>query len=134
MREEAIRCGSTLGAADPTQITDEDITGFQDAAFKENVAIGPAVALLLGISRAVAMTGTQRAAPDPGSLQLKHVRIGDKRVIRANLFAINDRENTVLAVKRPAPYRTPDTTTMGLLINRTDREHQQRLAALSDCL
>ncbi len=124
IREEAKQRGSELMIADSSQVCDEDLAGFDYIAFKDNVAIGLALASALRIPLDVAMKGMQRAQADSGSLQLKHVRIGDKRVTWANLLAVNDRESTVLGVERLAPFRTPDTITVGLLNNRSDREQR----------
>ena len=114
--------GTRVVFADPDSVTDEDIARFDYIAFKENVAIGLAIAEIVGIPRDIAITGMVRAAPDPGVLRLKHLRIGDKLVTWANLFAVNDRESMVAAMERLQPYRSPRTTTVGILNNRADRQ------------
>ena len=124
MEEEARRRGSTLAIARPDWVTDVEIERFDYISFKENVAIGLQIASLLGIPRDVAMDGMVKAAPDPGVLRVKHVAIGDKRVTWANLFAVNDRESTVAGMERLGRYCTPQTTTVGILNNRRDREQR----------
>ncbi len=124
MATAATRRGSRLIVADPADVTDEDLCGFDYVAFKDNVAIGLVLARLLGIPRAVAMRGMQRAAPDPGALRLRHIRIADRQVTWATLFAVNDRESTVISVEMLRPYQTRDTITVGLLNNRADREQR----------
>jgi hypothetical protein len=57
-------------------------------------------------------------------LRMKELRIGGKKVTWANLFAVNDRESMVAAMGKLDPYMTPDTTTVGILNNRADRERR----------
>ena len=121
---EARQRNTRVVYADPASVTDADIARFEYIAFKENVAIGLAVAKLLGIPRDLAMKGMVEAAPDPGVLRMKTVTVGDKEVIWANLFAVNDRESMVAAMERLSPYRTPDTVTVGILNNRADRQRR----------
>ena len=122
--EEVGRRGSTLLVADPDQVSDEEIEQFSYVAFKSNVAIGLAVANLLGIPRAVAMQGMVRAAPDPGVLRFRHLTLGDKQVTWANLFAVNDRESAIAVFELVLQQCTPDTTVVGILNNRADRERR----------
>ena len=115
---------TTLEVVTSEEVTDDDIRGFDYFAFKENVALGLALAQRLNIPRDVAMRGMQRAAPDPGVLRLRHVRLGSKRVTWANLFAVNDRESVITAVERLQRERTSETTVVGVLNNRSDREQR----------
>ena len=124
MEEEAQRRGSTLMIADPDAVTDEDIARFSYVAFKENVAIALSVAYLLGIPRDRAMDGMVKAPPDPGVLRIMELSIGEKAVTWANLLAVNDRESAVLAVELVMRHRRPDSTTVCLLNNRSDRERR----------
>lgn len=124
MQEEAQRRGSSLMIADPDAVTDEDIDRFSYVAFKDNVAIGLSVAYLLGIPRDRAMDGMVKAAPDPGALRIMELSIGEKEVTWANLLAVNDRESAVLAVELVMRHRRPDSTTVCLLNNRSDRERR----------
>ena len=70
------------------------------------------------------MNGMVRAEPDPGVLRMKELAIGGKKVTWANLFAVNDRESMVAAMEKLVPYMTDDTTTVGILNNRADRERR----------
>lgn len=124
MGEEAARRGSTLLVADPAKVTDEELGRFDYISFKENVAIVLVLAEHLGIDRETAMRGMVRAAPDPGVLRLLELEIGSKRVTWANLFAVNDRESMIAAYERLRPYVTADTTTVGILNNRSDRQRR----------
>ncbi len=123
LREAAAR-GTRVVFADPTLVTEEDLARFDYIAFPDNVAIGLALARLLGIPREVAMRGMVKAPADPGVLRLRDLRIGSKRVTWANLFAVNDRESMLAAMEKLAPFRTPETTTVGILNNRSDRERR----------
>ena len=64
------------------------------------------------------------ADPDPGVLRMKELKILGKRVTWANLFAVNDRESMTVAMEKLVPFMTPETTTVGILNNRTDRERR----------
>jgi poly-gamma-glutamate synthase PgsB/CapB len=124
MEEIAAKRGSRLIIADPEWVTDEELEKFDYIAFKENVAIALAVAELAGIPRDVAFRGMWAADPDPGVLRMKELTILGKRVTWANLFAVNDRESMTVAMEKLVPYMTPETTTVGILNNRTDRERR----------
>jgi gamma-polyglutamate synthase len=124
MREVCAEKGSQLLVAMPDVVTDEDIARFDYIAFKENICIALALAELIGIPRDVAMDGMVRADPDPGVLRMKELAIGGKKVTWANLFAVNDRESMIAAMEKLVPYMTDDTTTVGILNNRADRERR----------
>lgn len=113
--------GSRFIYADPAWVTDEDLRGFQYLSFKENLAIGLAVAQLLGIPREVAMRGMRRALPDIGAVFVQRAVVRDKEIIWAPLFAVNDRESTLIGVEALRPYHRPDATRIGVLNNRYDR-------------
>jgi len=110
--------------ADPDDVSDTDLGRFDYIAFKENVAIGLAVADLVGIPRSTAMDGMVGAAPDPGVLRTRELSILGKHVTWANLFAVNDRESMVVAMDKLEPFITEHTTTVGILNNRADRERR----------
>ena len=124
MEEVATKRGTRLIVADPEWVTDDELDTFDYIAFKENVAIALAVAELAGIPRDVAFRGMWAAEPDPGVLRMKELKILGKRVTWANLFAVNDRESMVVAMEKLVPHITPETTTVGILNNRTDRERR----------
>lgn len=134
MHEVAEENGSTLIVADPERITDEENNTFEFISFKENVTIALSIADIIGIPRDVAIRGMARAEPDPGVLRMKELRIGDgsidaapgatKKVTWANLFAVNDRESMIAAMEKLDPFMTEDTTVVGILNNRADRERR----------
>lgn len=124
MAEVAHSRGSTLVVADPERVSDAEVAAFDYIAFKENITIALAVADIVGIPRHVAMKGMVDAPPDPGVLRMKELRIGGKRVTWANLFAVNDRESMIAAMVKLDPYMTADTTLVGILNNRADRERR----------
>ena len=122
--EVATSRNTKLIVANPDEVSDDDISAFDYIAFKENVAIGYALADLLDIDRGIALKGMVNAAPDPGVLRLKNITIGDKQVTWANLFAVNDRESMIAAMERLRPFQTHQTTMVGILNNRADRERR----------
>ena len=122
IEREAKKRNTEVIVADPTTVTDEDIARFDYIAFKDNVAIGLVIARMLDIPRDVAMKGMVEAAPDPGVLRMKDLEILGKHVTWANLFAVNDRESMMVAFAKLAEFVTPDTTIVGILNNRSDRE------------
>jgi poly-gamma-glutamate synthase PgsB/CapB len=119
---EAKKRNTEVIIADPNAVTDEDIARFDYIAFKDNVAIGLVLARMLDIPRDVAMKGMVEAAPDPGVLRMKELDILGKHVTWANLFAVNDRESMMVAFDKLRDFVTPDTTIVGILNNRSDRE------------
>lgn len=124
IHREASRRNTRVIVADPESVTDAEISRFDYVAFKENISIGLVLADLLAIDRGVAMRGMVEAPPDPGVLRMKDLRVGDKMVTWANLFAVNDRESMIAAMEKLAPYITSDTTVVGILNNRSDRERR----------
>lgn len=134
MREVAERNGTKLVVADPDEVTDEENSTFDFISFKENVTIALAIADIIGIPRDVAIRGMAKAEPDPGVLRMKELRIGTgpiardpggtKKVTWANLFAVNDRESMIAAMQKLDPFMTADTTVVGILNNRDDRERR----------
>ncbi|MFQ5436233.1 MAG: poly-gamma-glutamate synthase PgsB [Anaerolineae bacterium] len=124
LRREAERRGSQLVVADPNRVRDEDIARFDYMAFKDNVAVGLAVADLLGIDAGRAMRGMVNAKSDIGAVRLQRVAILDKPVIWANLFAVNDRESMIISMDVLDAYCHERTVKIGLLNNRYDRERR----------
>ncbi len=134
MRDVAEEKGTELVVADPARVTDAENTSFDFISFKENVTIALSIADIIGIPREVAVRGMVKAAPDPGVLRMKELRIGEgslgrepgrsKKVTWANLFAVNDRESMVAAMDKLTPFMTSDTVSVGILNNRDDRERR----------
>lgn len=118
---EASRRNTMVIWADPGTVNEADLSRFEYVAFRENVAIGYALADLLWIDRAAALRGMVSAPPDPGVLRVSRMTIGGKHVTWANLFAVNDRESMIAAMQRLESWRTPGTTVVGILNNRSDR-------------
>ena len=75
--------------ADPTWMTEADMSGFTYLTFRENLAAGLAVAQLLGIPRDTAMRGMRHAQPDVGVVNLQRANWYGKEIIWAPLFAVN---------------------------------------------
>ncbi len=124
LRRQTERRSSHLIVAEPNQVSDEDITRFDYLSFKDNVAIGLAVADLLGIDHETAINGMVKAKGDIGVVRLQHVTLRGKPVIWANLFAVNDRESMMISMQMLEPYCSGKTVKIGILNNRYDRERR----------
>ncbi len=124
LRREAERRGSQLIVADPGRVRDDEIARFDYLTFKDNVAVGLAVADLLGIDRDIAMCGMIKAKGDIGVVRLQRVTLRDKPVIWANLFAVNDRESMIISMQMLESHCDDRTVKIGILNNRYDRERR----------
>lgn len=124
LRQEAEKHSSQLLVANPNCVHDQEIEQFGYLAFKDNVAIGLAVADLLGIDRDAAMNGMINAKKDVGAVKLERVELHGKSLLWANLFAVNDRESMIMNMQRLQTYDTERTVKIGILNNRQDRERR----------
>ena len=115
-----IRSSRTL-YADPAWVTDRDLAGFIYLSFRENISIGLAVAEILGIPRSTAMRGMWNARPDVGVVNIQRTTCKNKEILWIPLFAVNDRESTIIGVDALRPYYDPNATRIGILNNRYDR-------------
>ena len=113
--------GSRSVYADPSWVTEHDLAGFNYLSFRENVSIGLAVADLLGIPRSTAMRGMWNARPDVGVVNIQRTMWKNKEILWIPLFAVNDRESTIISVDALRPFYGPNTTRIGILNNRYDR-------------
>ena len=113
--------GSRMVYADPAWVTDKDLAGFNYLSFRENISIGLAVAEMLGIPRSTAMRGMWNARPDVGVVNIQRTTWKKKEIIWIPLFAVNDRESTIISVDALQPYYREDATRIGILNNRYDR-------------
>jgi gamma-polyglutamate synthase len=129
LRRRAEERGSRLIYADPRGVGDEDMRGFDYLQFKENVAIGLAVARLLGIRRQVALQGMWKSVPDIGVVRLRWYDVQGKRILWVPMFAANDRESVVLTFETLQAQFPPGAPVMGILNNRHDRGRRAELFA-----
>ena len=113
--------GSRMVYADPASVTEKDLAGFNYLSFRENISIGLAVAEILGIPRSTAMRGMWNARPDVGVVSIQRTTWKNKEIIWIPLFAVNDRESTIISVDALQPYYRQDATRIGILNNRYDR-------------
>jgi poly-gamma-glutamate synthase PgsB/CapB len=113
--------GSQLVYADPNLVTEHDLAGFNYLSFKENISIGLAIADRLGIPRSTAMRGMWNARPDVGVVNIQWTIWKKKEILWIPLFAVNDRESTIIGVDALRPYYSPNATRIGILNNRYDR-------------
>lgn len=132
LRQNAEARGSKLVYADPSKVSDADLAGFNYLSFRENIAIGLAVAEILGIPRTTAMKGMWNARPDVGVVNIQKTRWKDREIIWIPLFAVNDRESTIISIEALKPYYRPNATTIGILNNRYDRaDRAMRFATIA---
>ena len=110
--------------ADPNEVNDEELNSFNYVAFKENIAIGLAIAKILGIDREMALAGMISAAADPGALLVSRTTYKQCQLTWADMFAVNDRESVIAAVNRVASICNEKVAKIALLNNRTDREYR----------
>jgi poly-gamma-glutamate synthase PgsB/CapB len=123
---------SHLVYADPAWVTEEDLTGFSYLSFRENISIGLAVAKMLGIPRATAMRGMWNARPDVGVVNIQRTTWKNKEILWIPLFAVNDRESTIISVDALRPYYDEHATRIGILNNRYDRaDRAMRFASIA---
>jgi poly-gamma-glutamate synthase PgsB/CapB len=121
LAKNAVDRGSRLVYADPASVTEKDLAGFNYLSFRENISIGLAVAEILGIPRSTAMRGMWNARPDVGVVSIQRTTWKNKEIIWIPLFAVNDRESTIISVDALQPYYRQDATRIGILNNRYDR-------------
>ena len=132
LRENAQKRGSELVYADPDWVTEQDLVGFNYLSFRENISIGLAVAQLLGIPRSTAMRGMRNARPDLGVVNIQRTTWQEKEILWIPLFAVNDRESTIISVEALRPYYDPGATRFGILNNRYDRaDRAMRFASIA---
>jgi hypothetical protein len=67
------------------------------------------------------MRGMRNARPDIGVVSVQRTSWKEKEIVWLNLFAVNDRESTMISVDLLKPYYKPDATRIGILNNRYDR-------------
>lgn len=113
--------GSRTVYADPQWVTERDLAGFNYLSFRENISIGLAVAQILGIPRSTAMRGMWNARPDVGVVSIQRTNWKNKEILWIPLFAVNDRESTIISVEALRPYYNQNATRIGILNNRYDR-------------
>ena len=123
-RKVAKQKHTRLIVANPDEVSDDQLKTFPYVAFKENVAIGFALADLLNIDQKTAMEGMVQAAPDPGVLKIVRRQHLKRNIMWADLFAVNDRESVISCVEKVGKLAEADSIKIGLLNNRSDREHR----------
>jgi poly-gamma-glutamate synthase PgsB/CapB len=129
LRANAEARDSTFVYADPRQVLDEDLLGFDYLQFKDNVAIGLTIATLLDIDRQTALRGMWNSVPDVGVVRLLHYDIHGKDVLWVPMFAANDRESVIVTFELLQAYFPDDATVIGILNNRLDRGRRAELFA-----
>jgi poly-gamma-glutamate synthase PgsB/CapB len=124
--------GSSLVYADPNEVTEQDLAGFNYLSFRENISVGLTIAKILGIPRSTAMRGMWNARPDVGVVNIQRTNWKDKEILWIPLFAVNDRESTIISVDALQPYYDQNATRIGILNNRYDRaDRAMRFASIA---
>jgi len=67
------------------------------------------------------MRGMWNARPDLGVVNIQRTAWKDKEIVWIPLFAVNDRESTIISVNALQPYYEEGATRIGILNNRYDR-------------
>ncbi len=129
LAEHAAARESQFVYADPAAVLDEDMKGFDYLQFKENVAIGLALADILGVSREAAIRGMWKSVPDVGVVRLRTYDIRGKQVVWVPMFAANDQESVVMTLQTLQAQWPDDATVIGILNNRRDRGRRAELFA-----
>ncbi len=129
LRRNAEARGSRLVYADPEAVDDEDMRGFDYLQFKSNVAVGLAVARIVGVPRQTAVQGMWKSVPDVGVVRLRTYDVSGKKVLWVPMFAANDRESVVLTFETLQAQFPPGATVIGILNNRRDRGRRAELFA-----
>ena len=86
--------GSDSLAADAPAVSPEELRGFSYVEHADNVALALAVLRDLGVDRATALRGMQKARPDPGAMIAVEIDFFGRRISFVNGFAANDPEST----------------------------------------
>lgn len=127
LRRNAEARGSQLVYADPAEVLDEDLRGFDYLQFKENVAIGLRMARILDIDHETALRGMWKSVPDSGVVRLHTYEVRGKRLLWVPLFAANDRESVILTFRLLEAFFPQGATVIGILNNRRDRGRRAEL-------
>jgi poly-gamma-glutamate synthase PgsB/CapB len=123
--ERGIRFEACTGPQ-AAEVGEAELAAFRYIEHRSNVALALAVCRELGVPRAIALTGMQKAAPDPGALQEYRVDFFGKTVWFVNGFAANDPVSTGQVLEM-ALARRPEAERLVLLINtRIDRPDRSR--------
>ena len=129
LRHNAMARQSEFIYADPRQVLDEDLLGFDYLQFKDNVAIGLTIAKMLNIDRRTALRGMWNSVPDVGVVRLLHYDIAGKDVLWVPMFAANDRESVIATFEILQARFPADAPVIGILNNRHDRGRRAELFA-----
>ena len=121
MQKQARKIGCQLHQIDPSQVTDEEMRGFDHIEHADNVSLALATCDKLGIPRAMALEGMYRSHPDVGALRVFQV-VQDGRVIHfVHAMAANDPESTI-AIWEKTKNHIKDLGVVAVLLHtRADR-------------
>ncbi len=110
-------------------ITDEEISRFSYAEYKENVALALKVCEACDVRREDALQGMWEAKPDPGALIIRTIDYKGKKVTFANGFAANDPLSTGQLWRKVIDLYPDVDKTFALVNCRDDRGDRSRQMA-----
>lgn len=113
-----------IGAADVSEVSQDELERFSYVAHGENVALALRVCAEFGVDRQTALEGMWAAQPDPGVMKLVRLHRGRRRLSFVNGFAANDPESTGhiwhMMLRRHQNFQTR----IAVVNTRTDRSHR----------
>ncbi len=121
LKSNADELGAEIVHADPSIVTEDDMTGFDYIEHRDNVALALEVAKHLDIPRDVALRGMYKAEPDLGALFVYEIDFFGKRATFYNGFAANDPESTSALWELLGLEPDPRNPVIVLANNRADR-------------
>lgn len=121
LRRHAAKRDARFVYAGRGSVRDEDVRDFGYLQFRQNIAIGFALARIFGIGRVAALRGMRKAVPDIGAIRVTEHEIRGKSVLWIPMFAVNDLESVILTFGMLRGYYHEDDTVIGILNNRSDR-------------
>lgn len=94
LNTESQKRKSTIGFADSTSISDQELLGFSYIEHRENIALALEVAFRFGLSRERALQAMYKSNPDPGVLREIIIRKEKVNLYFFNALAANDPESS----------------------------------------
>ncbi|MBU1937325.1 hypothetical protein KKG05_07990, partial [bacterium] len=121
MQKQARKIGCELHQISPSQVTAEELSGFDHIEHADNVSLALATCEKLGVSRDVALEGMYRSHPDAGALRVFQL-VQDSRIINfVHAMAANDPESTIAIWEKTKNHLKDLGVVTVLLHTRADR-------------
>lgn len=126
LRRAARRRGAAVIEADPSEVPDEVLQGFEHLVFAEHVALVLALTRYLGIPKAIALRGMRQASPDPFATRLVGVGDPEEPALLVNAFGANDPTSTLGVWQHVAALGHPSEGLVVVMNGRADRVPRTR--------